>query len=54
MNWEGLILLALGVVVVAGIANNQRVNPRLRLIARYIEGDLVQDLETGVFHFIFA
>ncbi len=45
-------LLLLGIAAIGIIANNRRLNPNIRLIARYAEGDLVQDLETGVVQFI--
>jgi hypothetical protein len=51
-EWRKLFFLVLGAAVLAGIANDRLVNPRLRLIARYADGHLVQDLETGLLHLI--
>lgn len=51
-DWGKLFGLALAAFVVAGIANNRRLNPNLRFAARYAEGDLVQDLETGFLYLI--
>jgi hypothetical protein len=56
MDWGKLIgLTLLGVATVSllsQIANNRAVNPNLRLLARTAEGDIVQDMETGLIHLL--
>lgn len=48
-------LLGLGVIGILGsIAQNPRVSPTLRFVAQTAEGQLVQDLETGLFHLLLA
>ena len=45
----------LAVLVIAGlskIAQNPAVSPNLRFIAQTAEGQLVQDVETGLFHLL--
>lgn len=51
-NIVKLLLLGIGVAAFAQIVNNRRLNPNLRFIAQYAEGDLVQDLETNLFYLI--
>jgi hypothetical protein len=51
-EWGPLLALALGAIVFGSIANNRRLNPRVRLVARTAQGDLVQDLETGLIHLL--
>jgi hypothetical protein len=47
----GLGILGLGAIWLLGnIAQNPRISPNLRFIAQTAEGQLVQDLETGLFH----
>lgn len=53
-KWGLLLLLAGGAFVLAKIANDRRLNPNLRQMARYAEGDAVQGLETGLFRLIAA
>ena len=46
-------LLGLGAIAILGnIAQNPQVSPNLRFIAQTAEGQLVQDLETGLFHIL--
>lgn len=51
-NWGEVIgwgfLGLLGVAVLNGIAQNPNVSPKTRFIAQTAEGQIVQDLETGV------
>jgi len=47
------LAVGLGAALLLGaIANNAKVNPNVRLIARTAEGDLVQDLVTGAVRLI--
>jgi hypothetical protein len=49
----GLALLGVATAsLLSQIANNRAVNPSLRLIARTAEGDVVQDMETGLIHLL--
>lgn len=51
-NRIGLLIAALGAIwVLKNISNNPKVSPTARLIARFIEGDLYQDLESGEFFY---
>lgn len=55
-NWGdafgwGLVGL-LAIAVLSNIAQNPRVSPNLRFIAQTAEGQVVQDLETGLFHLL--
>jgi hypothetical protein len=46
-------LLGLAAIAILGrIAQNPTVSPNLRFIAQTAEGQLVQDLETGLFHIL--
>ena len=55
-NWDQVIgwsLLGLGAIAVLGsIAQNPNLSPNLRFVAQTAEGQLVQDLETGLFHIL--
>ncbi len=55
-NWGDLLgigLLAVaGIAILSNISQNPRVNPKLRFIAQTAEGQLVQDLETGIIHLL--
>jgi hypothetical protein len=49
----GLGLLGIAVVgFLGGIAQNRKISPNLRFIAQTAEGQLVQDLETGLIHLL--
>jgi hypothetical protein len=49
--WLGL-LGAAAIFVLNRIAQNPRLNPNLRLLAKTTEGDVVQDLTTGLVHLL--
>ncbi len=55
-NWGkviGLGLLGLGAIAILGnIAQNPNVSPNLRFVAQTAEGQLVQDLETGLYYIL--
>ena len=54
-DWDNVIkwgLLGLGVWVLGNIAQNPKVSPNVRFIAQTAEGQLIQDLETGLFHIL--
>lgn len=44
-----LLLIGIGISVLNAVANNPKLNPRYRFVARRLEGDLYQDLLTGQF-----
>jgi hypothetical protein len=49
----GLGIAGLGLVwLFSQIANNPRVSPNLRFVALTAEGQVMQDLETGLFHLL--
>jgi len=49
----GLGLLGLGAIAILGnIAQNPNVSPNLRFMAQTAEGQLVQDLETGLYYIL--
>jgi hypothetical protein len=49
----GLGLLGVGVIAILGnIAQNPKVSPNLRFMAQTAEGQLVQDLETGLYYIL--
>jgi len=50
LGWAVLGVLAVGVL--SSIANNPRVSPNIRFIARTAQGDIVQDMETGLYHLL--
>lgn len=51
----GLGLLGIAVIGILGaIARNPRVSPTLRFVAQTAEGQLVQDMETGLIHLLLA
>ena len=39
-------------IILGAIANDRKLSPNVRLIARTAEGDVVQDLTTGLFHLL--
>ena len=48
-------LLGIAVIGILGaIAQNPRVSPNLRFLARTAEGQLMQDMETGLIHLLLA
>jgi hypothetical protein len=49
-GWGLLALLA--IVGLSKIAQNRALSPNLRFIAQTAEGQLVQDLETGLIHLL--
>jgi hypothetical protein len=56
IDWGEVIgwgLLGLGAIAFLGsVAQNPNVSPNLRFVAQTAEGQLVQDLETGLFHIL--
>jgi hypothetical protein len=51
LGWT-LLLSGVALAVLGAIAQNPKTSPRLRFIAATAEGQLVQDLETGLFHYL--
>lgn len=52
---EAVLLGIGGIAVIFGlgrIINNPQTSPNLRFIAQTVEGVIVQDLETGLFHLL--
>jgi len=52
IGW-GLLGLA-AVAILGSIAQNPKASPNLRFIAQTAEGQVVQDMETGLFHLLLA
>jgi len=49
----GLGLLGLlGIFLLSNMVQNPKLNPNLRFIAQTAEGQLVQDMETGLLHLL--
>jgi hypothetical protein len=48
IGWGLLGIAAIGIL--GAIAQNPKGSPNLRFIAQTAEGQVVQDLETGIFH----
>jgi hypothetical protein len=46
------LLGAAAIAILGNIAQNPKVSPNLRFVAQTAEGQLVQDLETGLFHIL--
>jgi len=46
------LLAVLAIVGLSRIAQNRNVSPNLRFIAQTAEGQLVQDVETGIIHLL--
>jgi hypothetical protein len=55
-NWGNVfgwgLLAVLGIAVLSSISQNPKLSPNLRFIAQTAEGQLVQDLETGIIHLL--
>lgn len=56
VNWGDAfgwgLLAVLAIAGLSKIAQNPKLSPNLRFIAQTAEGQLVQDLETGLFHLL--
>ncbi len=52
LGWGLVGLAAIGFL--GHIAQNPRINPNFRFIAQTAEGQVLQDLETGLFHLLLA
>jgi hypothetical protein len=52
-NSIGALALGLAAVgILAAIAQSQKVNPNVRVLAQDAEGTIVQDLVTGAIHYL--
>jgi hypothetical protein len=55
-NWGDVLALGflavVGIPVLSNIAQNPRLSSNLRFIAQTADGQLVQDLETGIIHLL--